>query len=410
MDEDGQHDPADIPRMLDVAMAEQAPLVYAEPTNPPPHGWLRNAASRGAKWLFVQVLSSGDVPLLRELPAGARRAGTQRRRVRRVRGLPRRRHRLGGRPVRPAAPCSCVRRGARSGYSFRRLLSHFWRLVISSGTRTLRLVSATGVVFALLGFVLAGLLPGGAADDRAGRRRAGRRRWWPCWSASGMVLFALGVIAEYVGVAVSMAMGKPPYLIATDVARGPLGRKPLDLGDDDPPLLGGRSRGPAGLQRGARAGERRPTVGPRDAGHVGRSRTPPSCSSAARRRTSSTAADGGPWQVAWCAGAGVTATTPRSPRAGARATSTPCWTGCATAGAAGHVLPRLLGRRAVRRVAGPAVRRGDAHRPDLRVRPGQGRDGVAGARAGPPRPAGGPSWGGSPTSTGRGRGWRSRRD
>jgi undecaprenyl-phosphate 4-deoxy-4-formamido-L-arabinose transferase len=42
---------------------------------------------------------------------------------------------------------------------------------------------------------------------------------------TGMVLFALGVIAEYVGVAVSMAMGKPPYLIATDPERGPLGRR-----------------------------------------------------------------------------------------------------------------------------------------------------------------------------------------
>jgi len=44
----------------------------------------------------------------------------------------------------------------------------------------------------------------------------------------GLVVFALGVIAEYVGVAVSMAMGKPPYLIATDVALGPLGRKPAE--------------------------------------------------------------------------------------------------------------------------------------------------------------------------------------
>ena len=30
---------------------------------------------------------------------------------------------------------------------------------------------------------------------------------------SGMILFSLGVIAEYLGVAVSMAMGKPAYFI-----------------------------------------------------------------------------------------------------------------------------------------------------------------------------------------------------
>jgi undecaprenyl-phosphate 4-deoxy-4-formamido-L-arabinose transferase len=43
---------------------------------------------------------------------------------------------------------------------------------------------------------------------------------------TGVVLLALGVIAEYVGVAVNMAMGKPLYLITQDPAEGPLGRQP----------------------------------------------------------------------------------------------------------------------------------------------------------------------------------------
>ena len=38
----------------------------------------------------------------------------------------------------------------------------------------------------------------------------------------GAVLFSLGVSAEYVGVAVNMAMGKPLYLIISDPAHGPL--------------------------------------------------------------------------------------------------------------------------------------------------------------------------------------------
>src|SRR4029079_3219496 len=46
----------------------------------------------------------------------------------------------------------------RSGYSLRRLLSHFWRLVLSSGTRGLRLVSVLGVVFALAGLLYAAYL------------------------------------------------------------------------------------------------------------------------------------------------------------------------------------------------------------------------------------------------------------
>jgi undecaprenyl-phosphate 4-deoxy-4-formamido-L-arabinose transferase len=225
MDEDGQHDPADLPRMLDVAMAEQAPLVYAESTNPPPHGWLRNTASRAAKWLFVRVLSSGDVAsfesyrlVLGELGRSvAAYAGS---------GV----YldvAIGWVVDRPArCPVRLRQEGRRSGYSFRRLLSHFWRLVVSSGTRTLRLVSAAGVAFALLGFVMATyFLVMRLTTERV---VAG---WTSAMVATlvgtGMVLFALGVIAEYVGVAVSMAMGKPPYLIATDLARGPLGRKPL---------------------------------------------------------------------------------------------------------------------------------------------------------------------------------------
>ena len=46
--------------------------------------------------------------------------------------------------------------------------------------------------------------------------------------STGAILFSLGVIAEYVGVAVNMAMGKPLYLITQDPADGPLGRpRPL---------------------------------------------------------------------------------------------------------------------------------------------------------------------------------------
>ena len=39
---------------------------------------------------------------------------------------------------------------------------------------------------------------------------------------SGAILFALGIIAEYIGVAVRMAMGRPPYLIVSDSRDGPL--------------------------------------------------------------------------------------------------------------------------------------------------------------------------------------------
>ena len=228
MDEDGQHDPADVPRMLDVAMSEQAPLVYAEPTNPPPHGLVRNAASRGVKWLFVRVLSSGDVPSFESYRLVLGELG---RSVAAYAGSGVYLDVAIGWVADRSARCPVRLRGEgrESGYSFRRLLSHFWKLVLSSGTRTLRLVSVAGVAFALIGFVLAAyVLVARLATDQTVQG----------WTSTvvallvgiGLVLFALGVIAEYVGVAVSMAMGKPPYLIATDAARGPLGRKSSEPG------------------------------------------------------------------------------------------------------------------------------------------------------------------------------------
>ena len=113
-----------------------------------------------------------------------------------------------------------------SGYSFRRLLSHFWRLVLSSGTRGLRVVSGTGVVVGVLGLLLAVFVTGARLTNTIAVEG---------WASVvvvlllgvGAILFSLGMIAEYVGVAVNMAMGKPPYLIVGDPADGPLGRRPV---------------------------------------------------------------------------------------------------------------------------------------------------------------------------------------
>ena len=60
MDEDGQHDPAAIGAMLDTALATASPLVYAAPTNPAPHGALRNVASHVAHGV-ARVLGAGGL-------------------------------------------------------------------------------------------------------------------------------------------------------------------------------------------------------------------------------------------------------------------------------------------------------------------------------------------------------------
>lgn len=223
IDEDGQYDPNQIGALLDAAMDAQATLVYAAPTNPAPHSAFRNLTSRASKRV-VDFLTGGK---------DARRYHSFRLMLGEV-----------GRSVAAyagsgvyldvalgwvagevtTAPVTLRDEGDReSGYNLRRLLSHFWRMVLTSGTRGLRAVSVTGFVVAALGVLLAiwtlisaitgGSLPPGWASQMIVTLVLG-----------GLVLIFLGIVAEYVGVAVNQAMGKPPYLIVSDLADGPLGR------------------------------------------------------------------------------------------------------------------------------------------------------------------------------------------
>jgi undecaprenyl-phosphate 4-deoxy-4-formamido-L-arabinose transferase len=224
LDEDGQHDPRFIADMLDVAMATGAPVVYAEPTNPAPHGWFRNAASKTAK-RTVAVLSGGKAPRYQSFRLVLGEIG---RSVAAYAGsgvyLDVALGWVAGRDA--VCPVTLRRGGERpSGYTFRSLLSHYWSLVVSSGTRALRMVSAIGVIFAILGLAVAAWL---LISSLAGTQQTVRG-----WAStivvilvtSGTTLFSLGVIAEYLGVAVNMAMGKPLYLIVSDPSNGPLGRR-----------------------------------------------------------------------------------------------------------------------------------------------------------------------------------------
>ncbi len=216
MDEDGQHDPAYIGDLLDTAYRDRTQLVYASPTNRPPHGVVRNAASWLTKWFFVHVLVSSHGP----------RAFHSYRLI------------LGevGRSVAAyagagvfldvalswvvASPSTCpvaMREEGRpaGAYTFHRLFSHFWRLVISSGTRPLRFVSTMGILFAFLGFVMATY---SAVQKAVGDVDV--QGWTSVFVAvlviGGAILFALGIIAEYIAAAASMAMGKPVYVIVRD--------------------------------------------------------------------------------------------------------------------------------------------------------------------------------------------------
>ncbi len=226
LDEDGQHDPAAIGSMLDVAMAEQADMVYAKPLNEAPHGFLRNSASRAAKALLRA--SSGNVKST-DFQSFRLILGEVGRSVAAYTGTGVYLDVAVGWVARRVATCPVVLRSEgdrESGYSLRSLISHFWRMVLSSGTRALRLVSLLGCLFATAGFLLAVYFILSATIWNVDAPQG-----WPSLMVvlllcSGAVLFSLGVIAEYIGLAVNMAMGRPLYLIVSDPAGGPLGRIP----------------------------------------------------------------------------------------------------------------------------------------------------------------------------------------
>jgi hypothetical protein len=227
MDEDGQHDPAAIGDFLDVALRRSSQLVYAEPVNRAPHHAVRNASSRLAKWIFSTFLSDGRGVSFESYRMVLGEVG---RSVAAYAGTGVYLDVALGWVAGPSAACPVTLRAEgdhRSGYSTRRLFSHFWHLVISSGTRPLRMVSALGAVFSVGGIVFAIYLI--VAHVTSGAVPQG---WTSTMVAilvsTGAILFSLGVIAEYVGVAVSMAMGRPLYLIVSDPEDGPLGHRDSD--------------------------------------------------------------------------------------------------------------------------------------------------------------------------------------
>lgn len=224
IDEDGQYDPGQIGRLLDAALGAGATVVYAQPTNAAPHSAFRNFTSSASKRVVDTMTGSkaarsyhsfrlilGEVGRSLAAYAGS---GVY---LDAALGW------VAGDVV--MSPVELRAEGDRpSGYHFRSLLSHFWRLVLTSGTRGLRAVSVTGLVIAVFGVLLAvavviNRLSGGS--------------WPPGWASlmvailvlGGIILVFLGIVAEYLGVAVNQAMGKPAYLIVSDPADGPLGRK-----------------------------------------------------------------------------------------------------------------------------------------------------------------------------------------
>ena len=218
LDEDGQQDPRDIGRLLDTALDKSLQLVYAQPTNLPNHGWLRNTLSRTAKAITVKLLNNSpmgkfnsyrmiDGEIARTLAAYCGNG------VYLDVGLYWMVGRIGHCPLKLRNEMDRP-----SGYSYSKLFGHFWNLVLTTGTRPLRLITIMGFCSLVLSIVItAYALYGKFFLDLPVQG----------WASlvivvaffSGATLTSLGVIAEYLAVTTGIAMGKPLYVVSTKPTR-----------------------------------------------------------------------------------------------------------------------------------------------------------------------------------------------
>ena len=217
IDEDGQQDPAFIGSMLDVAYNAQAQLVYAAPTNKAPHGLLRNAGSKTAKWLFLRVLANQDFETFNSYRLIAGEVG---RSVAAYTGQGVYLDVALSWVVSTVATAPVMNRDegrAATNYNASRLFAHFGRLVLSSGTRPLLFVSLMGFFFVAVGavatiWVISQRFIGDVPVDG----------WASTFIAllvvGGAILLALGIIAQYVGASANMSLGKPLYIVVQDPA------------------------------------------------------------------------------------------------------------------------------------------------------------------------------------------------
>jgi undecaprenyl-phosphate 4-deoxy-4-formamido-L-arabinose transferase len=219
LDEDGQHDPGDIVHMLKVAVEQDAQLVYAQPVNEPPHGRIRNFFSALAKWSFKNILGHGHIgefnsfrlvqgEIARSLAAYCGQGTYLDVALSWV--------------VSRSAHCPVKLRKERarpSSYSPLSLTRHFWKLILASGTAPLRLVAFIGIGSVLLSI---GLSAYSIWVKLSGHAEV------PGWASlvivvslfSGLILFSVGILAEYLVIVVTMALGRPLYLITSRPSRG----------------------------------------------------------------------------------------------------------------------------------------------------------------------------------------------
>jgi glycosyltransferase involved in cell wall biosynthesis len=214
MDDDLQHSPADVPRLVD-ALDDEIDLVYGVPEWEP-HGFWRGFGSRSVKRILARTLGVSGARQISAFRAFRTEIRSSFESVRdafvsidvllswtgsRIRSIP---VEMG------------ERESGESNYTFRTLVRHTVNMVTGYSSAPLRVVTLVGFVTALLGLVLfiyvLVLFFSGQTQVAGFTTIAAMVAMF-----SGVQLFALGILGEYIGRLHSRSISRPSYVVRREV-------------------------------------------------------------------------------------------------------------------------------------------------------------------------------------------------
>ena len=216
LDEDLQHDPRLIPRLLLRAVQNGYDVVYAKPANDGTHSGFRNVTSVTTKWLIASLSGISSAPLfnsyrlIRGAVARAAASGCSTETYLDV-ALSWYSNSVGSESIKMVD--KRTQEGSRSGYSLSRLKTHAVRLAISSDVRLMHFgarlgfLGASAGLTALLSLVLAKyFFPEWASDARG----------WASLIAvillvNGLIMFQVGLALRFLTAGLQRAQGRPCF-------------------------------------------------------------------------------------------------------------------------------------------------------------------------------------------------------
>ncbi len=213
LDEDGRHNPKDIKIMLEQAFTSKSTVVYGINNKPDSHNFFRKITSKALKTFVVKIL-------LLNIPSYFSSFRLIHGEVGRSIAI------YSGRGVYLDAALAWVtsqfsyckvafrKENRKSTYTTRRLIEHFSRLIISTGVPPLRIVFLIGIAAMIFSFSMTGYIIYQSFSN--GYPIQG-------WASTmvvlllffGLIVFILGLIAEFTGAQLRMNMGQPLFVISS---------------------------------------------------------------------------------------------------------------------------------------------------------------------------------------------------